>query len=269
MAIIACDVSYFQPAVTDAYPHPWLIFRCCDGDFADPNCDTNARWATKATAAGKMIGWTAYVVYRPGQNQSILNHVAGLPAGGHVMIDVESWPKNGQPTIRGDHSAEINQLANALAKTHPGRVWGYGNRGDLASIWPNRGSIPLVVASYGATKPQIPNMIGWQYTDGSWAIPGKPNVSAPFGACDHNELYVTAESTQSGHAVHIPKPASPEEDIDMLIIRNGTRSEIALLTGKGAQPLQDGVSVAALKAAGVKTAVLSERDYASLVRAGR
>lgn len=267
MTVIACDVSYFQPAVTDAYPHPWLIFRCCDGDFADPHCDTNARWAAKATAAGKMLGWTAYVVYRPGRNQAVLNHVAGLPAGGHIMIDAEPW--NGQ--IVGDHSTEINQLAEALASRYGrSRVWAYGNRGPDLTIWPNKPPwIGWLVASYGATKPQVPNMIGWQYTDGSWAIPGKPNASAPFGACDHNELYITAESAQSGHAVQIPKPASPEEDIDMIIIRNGTRSEIALLTGKGAQPLQDGASVAALKAAGVKTAVLSERDYASLVRAGR
>jgi hypothetical protein len=197
---VACDVSYFQPVVDDTYPHRWLIFRCCDGNFADPNCDTNARWAVNAVKAGRMDGWTAYVVWRPGLNANVLAHVKGLPAGGYVMVDVESW--GGQ--ISGNHSTEINVLVRALQQLRPGRVWVYGNRGDLASIYPNRGTIPVVVASYGGSKPtDVANMIGWQYTDGTHAVAGLRSSTPPFGACDHNVLYLTAEHTESGSSIQL------------------------------------------------------------------
>lgn len=197
---IACDVSYFQKPVDDTYPHRWLIFRCCDGGFADPNCDRNAAWAAAAVASGRLDGWTAYVVYRPGKNQAVLKNVAGLPAGGYVMIDVESW----RGAIKGDHSTEINQLAAELGKSRPGRVWAYGNRSDLASIYPSRGSLPVVVAAYSTIKPDVPHMIGWQYTDGVNAVPGLPTATKPFGPCDHNVLYLPAAPTAGPGPIPIP-----------------------------------------------------------------
>jgi hypothetical protein len=190
----------FQSPVDDSYARQWLIFRCCDGNFRDPNCEHNAAWAAAATASGKMLGWTAYVVYRPGQNLAVLANVQHLPAGGHVMVDVESW--GGQ--ISGDHSAEINLLVLGLRAKFGDRVWAYGNQGDLASIYPRRGAIPVVVASYGGSKPGLPYMVGWQYTDGVVPSGGRPQSSAPFGACDHNELYVQTAPP--------PAPPKPKED---------------------------------------------------------
>jgi hypothetical protein len=161
----------------------------------DPQCASNAAWSAAAVTAGRMIGWTAYVVYRPGANAAALGHAASLPPGGHVMIDVESWrdPQTGIPAISGDHSAEINALVAALsAAGYQGRVWAYGNQGDLGEIYPARGDLPVVVASYGDVKPAVPHMVGWQYTNGAIQSGTRPVQSSPFGLCDHNELYVDA-----------------------------------------------------------------------------
>lgn len=205
---IGCDVSYFQDAVDDTYSRRWLIFRCCDGDFHDPNCGVNSAWAEKALAEGRIDGWTAYCVYRPGKNAAVFGHMAALPAGGYRMIDAESWAG----AIVGDHSVEINQLAHSLLQRNPLHVWGYGNKGDLASIWPSRGTLPVVVADYSAVKPSLPNMVGWQYYGGTPnPVPaGYPTSSAPFGNCDHNELYVTAEHSDS----EASKPVLDEGDED-------------------------------------------------------
>lgn len=196
MTTIAPDVSYYQPPVNDSFNRRWLIFRCCDGSFNDPNCGHNAAWAKSALKAGKIDGWTAYVVYRPGWNSTTLAALdrMGL-AGGHVMIDVESW--GGE--ISGNHSADITALANQIAaRIGRGNVWAYANRGDKAGIYPNAPSwLQLVVASYGGSKPAVANMVGWQYTNGIYQVEGLPSESAPFGACDHNVLYLTAESTES------------------------------------------------------------------------
>lgn len=204
--VIACDVSYYQRRVDDSYPYRWFIFRCCDAGFHDPNCEHNRAWAARALADSRIDGWTAYTVYRPGRNDDVLMHCAELPPGGHVMVDVESW----EGKITGNRSAEINQLVAGLRKRFPGqslpgldRVWAYGNRSDLASIYPDRGAIPVVVASYGGSKPDVPHTVGWQYTDGTWRVPGLPSSSPPFGACDHNVLYLPVRAA--------PVPTIPSE----------------------------------------------------------
>lgn len=191
--ILACDVAYYQPPVDDTYPHRWLTFRCCDGGFPDPNAAHNAAWAKAAVQAGRMDGWTTYVVYRPGQNTQVLAHLDRLGlAGGHVMIDVESW----QGQIRGDHSDEINDLARQVAaRIGWDRVWCYGNRTDLAALAPRRDArMRTVLASYGGTRASIDGQVGWQYTDGTWTARDDngqtlPSSSPPFGPCDHNVLY--------------------------------------------------------------------------------
>jgi len=77
------------------------------------------------------------------------------------------------------------------------------------------------------------------------------------------------ESTQSGHAVPIKKPA-PLEEPDMLVIYPKGKPDLpALLTGNGAQHIQDASTIAQLTAAGVKAAVFSQRDYNSMIKAGR
>ncbi len=187
---VTADVSEFQTPVNDSYPHRWLIFRACDGTYTDSHAAANLAWAKRARAAGQIDGFTVYVVYRPGANRAILANLnrLGVPADCMVMIDGETW--GGQ--ISGDHSGDLNSLSASLAfrQRSQDRVWGYGNRADFAELWPNRPDwLGLVVASYGGTRPtDIPNIIGWQYTDGTYTVPGLPSSSAPFGPCDHNDI---------------------------------------------------------------------------------
>lgn len=187
---ISCDTSEFQPAVSDSYPHKWYIFRACDGTYRDPKFLANYAWAEHAAVTGKITGYTIYCVYRPGVDVfSVVRDMVGSPSE-HltVLIDVESW--RGQ--ITGNQSRRINRLARQFAKWlgSKQRVLGYGNQGDLVSLYPRRLSwLRLIVAAYTSTQPQVPNMIGWQYTDGSsnWPTqPGLPRSSPPFGNCDHN-----------------------------------------------------------------------------------
>lgn len=189
MTIYGCDISSYQPPVDDTYNLPWLIFRVCDGDYLDPHAVQNAQWCWRAITSGRLQGATAYVVYRPGMNSAIMANLARVPTVGRVMIDIESW--TGQ--IVGDHSDDINKLGDLIAGTGC-QVWVYGNRDDLSSIAPSRRAWPVVLASYGDTPATIANQIGWQYTNGQYASGDRPTATAPFGPCDHNELYITALS---------------------------------------------------------------------------
>jgi hypothetical protein len=192
---VAVDCSEFQPPVDDSYPHRWLTFRVCDGSYVDHNAAVNLAWCRRALAAGRLDGYGVYVVYRPGLNTNILNILdwLGVPRDCTVMVDAETW--GGQ--ISGDQSAGLNALATGLAtrQSSQSRVWGYGNRSDLASMWSGRPSwLGVVVASYGGSRPtDVAHMIGWQYTDGLYTVPGMPSSSAPFGPCDHNELFLPAQ----------------------------------------------------------------------------
>lgn len=188
------DTSEYQKPIGSAkYPRRWWIFRVCDGDYADKNAASNLAQAKRRLAAGELDGFTVYVVYRPGKNGSILNTLdrLGVPNDCCVMIDAEAW--GGQ--IKGDHSAGINQLATRLTHRQglDARVWGYGNKGPDLAIWPNKPKwMGWIVASYGGSKPSSDGhlMYGWQYTNGIWAVAGKPGSTSPFGRCDHNELYL-------------------------------------------------------------------------------
>lgn len=209
---VSSDVSEFQVPVDDSYNRSWLIFRLCDGDYIDAHAAHNLAWSKSAKARRKIQGFTAYVVYRPGKNSAILHNlnVMGVPTDCMVMIDAESW--GGQ--ITGNHSSELAALANALRQRQGGRadlVWGYGNRGPDMAVWPDKPSwMTLEVASFGGGNPGVAHEGGWQYTDGTYSVPGLPNSSPPFGHCDHNVLYtLPTEDTVSATDV-ITALGSPE-----------------------------------------------------------
>lgn len=218
--IIAPDVSYFQVRVDSSFNRQWLIFRCCDGAFVDPNASFNADWSRGAVVQGRILGWTTYVVYRPGKNASVLANLRNLGPLDRVMIDVEAWRGTSSPIV-GDHSADINFLvASIVALGVPFKnVWRYGNVGDLASIHPR----PLpgqltIVAGYSATRPNVANVVGWQYTNGVENHTANPSSTPPFGHCDHNELYVDELSPSGGgiptDGPPVPLPITPG-DTDM------------------------------------------------------
>lgn len=231
---VSTDTSEFQVALNDSYPHDWVSFRVCDGDYLDHKVRENLAWSKKAHAAGKLVGFTGYCVFRPGKNADILAHLdgVGFPKDQVVMIDAETW--GGQ--ISGNQSSPLNELATHLRARQGGdadRVWGYANRGDFASMWPTRPPwMKTVVASYGGSKPDFPNLVGWQYTDGQYDVPGLPSASAPFGKCDHNVFYIAGADS----------PAAPttEGDDDMKMIHLAAGSLSILIDGNAFYLMQNG-----------------------------
>lgn len=195
-----CDISEFQKVVTDAYPYRWLSMRSNDGTYRDAHFAQNHAWA-KANATSRLDGFIAYVVYRPGVDWvGTLKSQVGIPdARLVVMVDVESW----SGAIAGDHSADINagvsEIASWLGSID--RVLGYGNVGDLNSIWPTRNLAAnhLVVADYGA-NPKYPGQLIHQYED---------NASVqPFGGPVDLNSADGLTSAQLCAALGLPKPGS-------------------------------------------------------------
>jgi hypothetical protein len=101
-----------------------------------------------------------------------------------VRLDVESW--GGQ--IRGDRSAGINAAYDAVGAFvgSTAKVIGYGNVGDLNSLWPNK---PPGIRWWWpptAANPPYPGKVAHQYTDGSGYAGGLPEGAPPFGRRDMN-----------------------------------------------------------------------------------
>jgi len=172
------DVSEFQVAVNDAYPYGFLSFRSNDGGYYDHRFTANMAWARSRLASGRLWGYMVYYFYRPGVNgAAVLRQRIGTPDPQMaVMIDVESDAGR----IHGDQSAQINaehaQLAAWLGD--PRRVTGYGNTGDLDSLWPSKpAGIRLVIAAYGS-NPAYPGKYAHQFSS-SYDTP-------PFGPSDIN-----------------------------------------------------------------------------------
>ncbi len=195
------DVSEWQRPVDDAYPWQFLCFRSNDGEHRDANFAANHAWADKAVADGRMFGYMVYYFYRPGVNGAeVLKSMVGSPNQRMtVMIDVES--DAGQ--ITGNQSASINAQFDELARWlgSPKRVTGYGNTGDLDSLWPSKPQgVRLVIAAYGS-NPTYPGKFAHQYSDSY--------VTPPFGACDINSadgMDVADLERMFGFTASAPKP---------------------------------------------------------------
>ena len=181
MAVLWADVSEYQRVLSDEYPHPVLAIRSNDGTYRDNNFARNYAWAKSALGSGKLSALIVYCVYRPNWQETANTMIdmcgPNPPPQFVAMIDVESW----QGQITGNHSGNINRLYWTLVQWLNGderRVIGYGNRGDLNALWPEKpANVSLVVASYGSI-PRYPGMIAHQYGD---------NITCdPFGPCDAN-----------------------------------------------------------------------------------
>lgn len=172
------DISEYQVAANDSYPFQVLSFRANDGTYRDHHFSQNLAWAKSAVARNRLVGFLVYCVWEPNWLDTVntLKSMVGTPHPNMaVMIDVESWSGK----IRGDQSAGINATRENLIKWlgNRSRVIGYGNVGDLRSLWPNRSDAQLVVAAYGS-NPSFPGKIAQQYSD--------RQVTIPFGPCDIN-----------------------------------------------------------------------------------
>lgn len=184
MDVLWSDVSEHQVPVDDSYPFEALAIRSNDGTYKDKDFPTNYAWATTALDSGRLCALIIYMVYRPNWQQTLdaTKAIVGTPHPQTAfMIDVESW--DGQ--ITGDNSDGINRLYWGLADWlgDPARVIGYGNTGDLNTLWPTKpDGLRLIVAGYG-TNPNYPGKLGHQFTDGQV---GGPLLVPPFGAADVN-----------------------------------------------------------------------------------
>ncbi|WNM74117.1 lysin A [Mycobacterium Phage Nergal] len=186
------DVSEWQAPVSDAYTdagYRVITIRANDGTHRDLDWASNYAWCKRAVDDGRLAFFIVYFVWRPNVTDTVatLKSLVGEPHPRMaVMIDVESW--GGQ--ITGDQSAGINAAFDSIASWlgDRRRVIGYGNRGDLDRLWPNKpAGVRLIVASYGSL-PSYPGMIAHQYTNGEGygARDGLPDGAPPFGKCDMN-----------------------------------------------------------------------------------
>lgn len=221
------DVSEFQVPVNDLYPHKFLSFRSNDGTYYDQKFDHNYAWAKTAANSGKLTGFIVYFVWEPNWQQTvqILKSRIGTPhAKMAVMIDIESWGGR----ISGNQSAGLNGARESIIAWLGGnrkRVIGYGNAGDLNSLWPQRGDTKVIYANYGG-NPGFPGAIAHQFADNY--------VSAPFGACDINSAdgYTPAAfaAALGLSAAPAPKPPTPKPPVP---VKGGDRwtSPIAVTGG--------------------------------------
>lgn len=184
---VFADVSEFQSVSNDSYPSRILAVRIDNGFRLDYNIAGNWSWAKSAHTRGRLDMLLCYVVYKPGQNQAILNRVKSFfggtcPSFVAFEIDMESGADFAGP---GNHSAEANQLASLLS-TFSGalaRQIAYANSYDYASNWPQfNAALKKNTASYGSIDP---GTYAQQYYGGmpQYPVPaGLPTSMAPFGA---------------------------------------------------------------------------------------
>lgn len=200
MPVICPDGSEFQSKLTTAYPRDFVIFRATFGSgYLDRNFLANAAVASALYKAGRLKGVVLYTVYLPGMVKAQYDFLWKAigptipPWLAGIMIDVEHWGGTNYQ-INGDHSTEINTLYGLHAQRMGS--WNsciaYGNKNDLATIYPRRDKrCRVIVAGYSSklTFRDVSGAIGQQYTDGStrWPIPaGMTRATTPWGTCDHN-----------------------------------------------------------------------------------
>ena len=183
------DVSEWQRLVDDSYPYQVLSIRVSDGTYRDHNFAANYAWMRRALDSGRLVFGIVYTYCRPNWPANATTVRAMIDANGGLhprialMLDVE---QGGNP--RGDGSDWINLLYRNLADYagDRARIIGYGNVGDLNSMWRTKPSgIRLIVAAYGS-NPDYPGKVAHQYTDGSGFGFGLPQGAPPFGNCDMN-----------------------------------------------------------------------------------
>lgn len=189
------DVSKWQNAVDDTFNRSFLVFRAlAEQGGIDSKASPNLAWCVGARRTGKLTNFGVYVIPEFVAPAILVNGLdaIGVPRDCVVMIDWESWSGK----LSGDHSVRLNNLADRLRARQGGRpdlVWGYSNRGDLNG-WRTRPAwLGMIIAGYNSNDPRddgIPNVIGWQYTNGIENHTTYPSSTPPFGRCDHNVLFI-------------------------------------------------------------------------------
>lgn len=184
MSVLWADVSEWQTRVNNNYPYDVIAIRSNDGNYRDRNFPANYSWGLNALRNGQIQCLIVYFVWRENWQETVNTHInmLGPPRNGVIsMMDVETW----SGAISGDQSNGLNAVYAELAQYYGNaqRVIGYGNTGDLYTLWPRRpNTLRLVIAAYGS-DPSFPGKIGHQFTNGT--VGGAIYIS-PFGYCDAN-----------------------------------------------------------------------------------
>lgn len=182
--VLWSDVSEWQVPVDDSYPFDVLAVRSDDGTYRDRNFAWNYQWGCNAIDSGRLSVLIIYLVYRQNWRDELATikaMVGPIHPRTAFMIDVESW--SGQ--IKGDQSRDINGLFWELAAWagEPKRVIGYGNAGDLNTLWPVKPpGARIILANYSA-NPDYPGKLGHQFTNGKTL---DHLLVPPFGYADVN-----------------------------------------------------------------------------------
>jgi hypothetical protein len=220
------DVSEWQVPVNDEYFHPVICIRSNDGTYRDKNWHANYSWTKSAVDRGKLAFFQVYFVWHENwwDGVAVLKEHVGHPHPNMaIMLDVESWGGD----ITGNQSEGINAAFEDLAAWlgDRRRVIGYGNQGDLDSLWPQRPpGCRLIVAKYSTTRPDYPGQIGHQYTDGSGYGTG-PQGAPPFGNCDMNWAYGLSPeqfAAELGIGAHVVTPVEKVLNYDHNIVGQET-----------------------------------------------
>lgn len=197
------DTSHYQHGVDDSYHRPAFAHKVSQGtSYVDSKADHNGSWGAdnSGSKGRKMVCHIGYHVWYPGnedaQTQRFLTK-AHVDSRFVAMLDIESWGG----AIKGDHSSQINKMANNLAaELGRERVIVYYNAGDGHNIYPGHPDwVKITGARYSANPPAFPHSL-WQYSDGEAKYPvpsGYPRISAPFGRCDHNVFIGSRDKFQS------------------------------------------------------------------------
>jgi hypothetical protein len=195
-----------------------LSIRANDGSYDDHNFAANYSWARSRLDQGRLKVLFVYCYWRLGAAIPNLMSQVNANGGPHprmaAMIDLESGGNaniDESVALAGDYNTLVSWLGGNDA-----RVIGYGNQGDLRTMWQFPGhQIDVIIAGYGA-NPSSPNSnlvkIAHQYTDGAVAADGLPMGAPPFGNCDMNSadgLSVDALAAAVGVGVGSVTPVPP------------------------------------------------------------
>jgi hypothetical protein len=202
--LICPDESEFQPIITNKFGRRVLILRAAFGaHYEDKHFLSNAVVADWLYRHGVIDGVILYQVYlasaTPQEQYAFLWKLIGPTIPDWligIMIDLEHWAGTSY-AITGNQSKPINTLY--ALNCHRLGTWNgcglYGNRGDLASLAPQRDSrMWVIVAAYGSSLiyKSVKGAIGQQYSDGSskWPVPSIGGAALPRStsgvSCDHN-----------------------------------------------------------------------------------
>lgn len=194
------DVSQWQAPISDSYPHPFVMFRACNGDTPDTHADENLEWAIRAVndPNAALRGFGVYVFWRPGEdNLGTLKRVVGKPHPRMVvMVDVEGAAGSTKGAVTGDQSDGVNRLIEDVrAWLGDGRqVLGYHNLRADPGLWTRKpaSGVRYVTPDYSAAKGQprttpAPQVIH-QYT--------QTGRCAPWGNAPVDLNYFTGTTSQ-------------------------------------------------------------------------